>query len=45
MDLLAADALMTYAMEAAAEQGGDAVLAVADAFGNHRLASLATETP
>jgi hypothetical protein len=40
IDLLAADALLTYAMEAAAEQGGEAVEAVAQAFGGTRLASL-----
>jgi hypothetical protein len=40
LDLLAADALLTYMMEAAAEQGGDAVEAVADAYGNARLAQL-----
>ncbi|MEO5510731.1 MAG: hypothetical protein ABIS27_08870 [Longimicrobiales bacterium] len=42
MDLLAADALLTYAMEAAAEQGSAAVHAVALAYGNHRLAALVT---
>jgi hypothetical protein len=31
-DLLAADALLTYAFEAAAEQGGDAVLDLCNAY-------------
>ncbi len=42
LDLLAADALLTYAMEAAAEQGGEALDAIAEAYGNHRLAQLMT---
>src|SRR4051812_20631494 len=41
IDLLAADALLTYMMEAAAEQGPDAVEAAAQAYGNARLAQLA----
>jgi predicted RecB family endonuclease len=41
IDLLAADALLTYMMEAAAEQGSDAIDAVAQAYGNARLAQLA----
>jgi hypothetical protein len=41
IDLLAADALLTYMMEAAAEQGPDAIEAAADAYGNARLAQIA----
>ena len=40
LDLLTADALLTYAMEAASEIGDDAVDAVADAYGGARLAGL-----
>jgi hypothetical protein len=44
IDLLAADALLTYAMEAAAEQGGAALIAIAEAYGNNRLVQLTTES-
>lgn len=40
LDLLAADALLTYAFEAAAEIGPDALEATARAFGPGRLADL-----
>ncbi|MBX6363244.1 MAG: hypothetical protein IRZ00_05190 [Gemmatimonadetes bacterium] len=43
LDLLSADALLTYALEAAAEAGADEVLAVADAYGPARLAALLPE--
>ena len=42
-DLLAADALLTYAMEAAASIGSDAVEAVARAYGGNRLVALIPE--
>jgi hypothetical protein len=47
LDLLAADALLTYLMEAAGEQGSEAIEAVAEAYGNARLAQLVAnaETP
>lgn len=44
VDLLAADALLTYMMEAASEQGSDAIEAVAGAYGNARLAQLVVNT-
>ena len=44
LDLLAADALLTYMMEAAAEQGPEAIEAVAEAYGNVRLAALAANS-
>lgn len=40
LDLLAADALLTAACEAAGEVGEDAVLAIAGQYGPHRLARL-----
>lgn len=40
LDLLAADALLTYAFEAAAEIGPEALEATARAFGPDRLATL-----
>lgn len=40
LDLLAADALLTAACEAAGEVGEDAVLAIAGKYGPHRLARL-----
>jgi hypothetical protein len=40
IDLLTADALLTYMMEAAGEQGSEAIEAVAEAYGNARLAQL-----
>lgn len=43
LDLLAADALLTYALEAAAEAGADALTAVAGAYGPARLAALHPE--
>jgi hypothetical protein len=42
-DLLAADALLTYAMEAAAGIGGETVDAVARAYGGTRLIELIPE--
>ena len=42
-DLLAADALLTYAMEAAGSMGGEAVEAVARAYGGARLTALIPE--
>ncbi|HET9985454.1 MAG TPA: hypothetical protein VFQ38_17765 [Longimicrobiales bacterium] len=44
LDLLAADALLTYAMEAAAEAGAEALAAAADAYGSARLAALRPES-
>ena len=43
IDLLAADALLTYAMEAASEIGGEAVEAAAQAYGGGRVAALIPE--
>ena len=43
IDLLTADALLTYAMEAAAEMGGDALEAAAQAYGGARIAALIPE--
>jgi hypothetical protein len=43
VDLLAADALLTYAMEAAAEHGADTIEAVAMAYGGSRLVQLIPE--
>lgn len=40
-DLLGADALLTYAFEAAADQGSAAVLALADEYGLERFESIA----
>ncbi|HEX6938456.1 MAG TPA: hypothetical protein VF158_03530 [Longimicrobiales bacterium] len=45
LDLLAADALLTYACEAAAESGPAALEAAARAFGPARLESLASDQP
>ncbi|HEX6694882.1 MAG TPA: hypothetical protein VF035_09320 [Longimicrobiales bacterium] len=42
-DLLAADALLTYAMEAAAGTGGDAAAAIARVYGGTRLIELIPE--
>ena len=42
-DLLAADALLTYAMEAAGEVGGEALDAIAEAYGGARLMALIAE--
>ena len=39
-DLLAADALLTYAMEAAGEMGAEAVEGLAEAYGGSRLVAL-----
>lgn len=44
LDLLAADALLTYAFEAAAERGPEAVSALAERRGPARLALLLAET-
>lgn len=43
LDLLAADALLTYAMEAAAEAGAEALAEMTDAYGPARLAALRPE--
>ena len=42
-DLLAADALLTYAMEAAAGSGGETIDAMARAYGGSRLIELIPE--
>ncbi len=44
-DLLAADALLTYAFEAAAEQGGDAVLELSNAYSPARFNELLATRP
>lgn len=44
-ELLAADALLTYAFEAAAELGVDTVEALAEAYGPARLATLIAAEP
>ncbi|HEX9108505.1 MAG TPA: hypothetical protein VF832_14775 [Longimicrobiales bacterium] len=45
LDLLAADALLTYALEAAAELGAETLKRMAGSYGPDTLASLLPEEP